>query len=158
MTEDKFVLTMEICSNCKEHQWCTRHNETTYSVLAQDISNTLKNKHSSIDVQINPVSGNRMGSFEIACNGTLLFSKLNLGYFPHVTGVVSRISEFIDDVKNGNDLTKYQDTKSNPTRNSAISFTKSGKSSLNSKPNHRNEKALEDNIIEGSNNKKNKEN
>lgn len=98
-----------------------------------------------------------MGSFEIACNGTLLFSKLNLGYFPHVTGVVSRISTFIDDVKNGNDLTKYYETKPNPARDSAISFAKPGKPSPISKLNG-NEKTLDDNVNERSSNKKNKEN
>lgn len=40
----------------------------------------------------------------------MLFSKLSLGYFPHVTGVTNRIFAFIEDVKNGNDLSKYQQT------------------------------------------------
>ena len=48
-----------------------------------------------------------MGSFEVQCNGTLLFSKLNLGYFPHVPSAVARIFSFIHDSKNGNDLSKY---------------------------------------------------
>lgn len=48
-----------------------------------------------------------MGSFEITCNGTLLFSKLSLGYFPYVPSAVSRILSFIDDSKKGNDLKKY---------------------------------------------------
>ena len=68
-----------------------------------------------------------MGSFEIDCNGTLLFSKLNLGYFPHVPSVIVRLFGYIDDVKNGNDLTKYSENKASPIR--SHSAAKSGKSS-----------------------------
>lgn len=48
-----------------------------------------------------------MGSFEITCNGTVLFSKLSLGYFPHVPSATARIMSFIDDYKNGRDVSKY---------------------------------------------------
>jgi hypothetical protein len=48
-----------------------------------------------------------MGSFEITCNGILLFSKLSLGYFPHVPSATARILSFIDDFKNGGDIKKY---------------------------------------------------
>ena len=70
-----------------------------------------------------------MGSFEITCNSTLLFSKINLGYFPHVPSVITRIFGYIDDVKNGEDLTKYYENKASPIRSHSASFNKSGKNS-----------------------------
>jgi hypothetical protein len=48
-----------------------------------------------------------MGSFEVSCQGHLLFSKLALGYFPHVTAVTKRVVNFIEDYKKGGDLKKY---------------------------------------------------
>jgi hypothetical protein len=52
-----------------------------------------------------------MGSFEIYCNKTLLFSKLRLGYFPHVQSVTNRIMNFIDDYRNDRDTKKYTENK-----------------------------------------------
>ncbi len=49
-----------------------------------------------------------MGSFEVHCKGITLFSKLELGYFPHTVLLTNRIVNFIDDVKHDKDLTKYK--------------------------------------------------
>jgi len=48
-----------------------------------------------------------MGSFEVSCKGITIFSKLELGYFPHTVLLTNRIIAFFDDVKKGNDLQKY---------------------------------------------------
>lgn len=50
MSKGKTKIEIEICSNCKSHQWCTRHNEATYSSLAMEIQKTLKSHDDSIDV------------------------------------------------------------------------------------------------------------
>lgn len=39
----------------------------------------------------------------------MLFSKLQLGYFPHVPSATARIFSFIDDLRKGNDLKKYSE-------------------------------------------------
>lgn len=49
-----------------------------------------------------------MGSFEVVCNGYLLFSKLALGYFPHTTLLTNRIVQFMDDANQGRDLHIYK--------------------------------------------------
>lgn len=67
-----------------------------------------------------------MGSFEIIANGVLLFSKLSLGYFPHVAGVTARVMQFVEDYRNGRDLTPYTDSKGSPVRGNSASFNKSG--------------------------------
>lgn len=38
-------ITIEICSNCKEHAWCTRHNEATYSSLADELLKSIKSHY-----------------------------------------------------------------------------------------------------------------
>lgn len=49
-----------------------------------------------------------MGSFEVQCQGITLFSKLELGYFPHVTLLTNRIVTFIEDAERGSDLSSYK--------------------------------------------------
>jgi hypothetical protein len=29
-----YVIQIDVCSNCSQHQWCTRHNEAAYLALA----------------------------------------------------------------------------------------------------------------------------
>jgi hypothetical protein len=49
-----------------------------------------------------------MGSFEVVCQGITLFSKLELGYFPHIPLLTSRIVTFIEDAQKGSDLSRYK--------------------------------------------------
>ena len=70
-----------------------------------------------------------MGSFEIECNGVLLFSKLSLGYFPHITGVTTRIMAFVDDYRNGRSLLAYTESTGSPVRINSSHHSRSGKSS-----------------------------
>lgn len=53
---------------------------------------------------------------------------MNLGYFPHVPSVLTRIFGFIEDTKKGNDLTKYSETNASPLRSNS-GYNKSGKAS-----------------------------
>lgn len=101
-------ITIEICSNCKEHAWCTRHNEATYLSLAEELAKAIRSQQSKANVSIIKVGGHKMGSFEVTCNGYALFSKLALGYFPHTTLLTNRIIQFIDDSDHGRDLHKYK--------------------------------------------------
>lgn len=65
-----------------------------------------------------------MGSFEISCQGHIIFSKLSLGYFPHVDAVCKRLINFVEDYRNGNDLSKYEPSQQSPVRcNSAFRRT-----------------------------------
>lgn len=95
-----------------------------------ELEKTIKSHDDSIEVEIFQVSGAKMGSFEITCNGTLLFSKLQLGYFPHVPSATTRILSFVDDFRKGNDLHKYSEGK-NVSPNKTIN-TGSGPFSPNS--------------------------
>jgi|JI10StandDraft_1071094.scaffolds.fasta_scaffold48284_6 selT/selW/selH-like putative selenoprotein len=72
-----------------------------------EIEKAIKSHDNSVDVEIYQVGGQKMGSFEISCNGHVLFSKLSLGYFPYVPSATTRIMSFIEDYRKGNDLKKY---------------------------------------------------
>ena len=50
-----------------------------------------------IVVRVNKVKGKKMGSFEISIGNYVLFSKLALGYFPHVTAASARVADFLKD-------------------------------------------------------------
>lgn len=43
-------IEIQICSNCKSHEWCTRHKEANYSSLAAEISKAIKDHNNDIDV------------------------------------------------------------------------------------------------------------
>ena len=136
MSEKKATVSIEICSNCKEHKWCTRHNEEVYSGLATELLKEIQSSDNSIDVRVKHVGGSKMGSFEVSCEGTLLFSKLNLGYFPHTTALTARINNYVKDFRNGNDLSKYQPGASSPIKNNS-QFTQTFKLDNKSSPTHR---------------------
>ena len=103
----KYRVSIEICSNCKEHAWCTRHNEATYSAIAEELAKELRGRREDIEVSISKVGGTKMGSFEVKCINTTLFSKLALGYFPHTVLLGNRVQQFIEDTENGKDTSQY---------------------------------------------------
>ncbi len=78
-----------------------------------------------------------MGSFEISCNGTVLFSKLSLGYLPHVPSASSRILSFIDDYRNKRDLKKYAEGKTISPQKQGITFNKSPGKKLKYSPDYK---------------------
>ena len=72
-----------------------------------------------LTVLVSLVSGSKMGSFEVSIGNIVFFSKLALGYFPHVTLLTERIKEFYDDIDEGmlpEDVMKrnYSPIKQNP--------------------------------------------
>ena len=50
MSKSAIKVEIQICSNCKSHEWCTRHKEANYSSLATEISKAIKDHNSDIDV------------------------------------------------------------------------------------------------------------
>lgn len=73
-----------------------------------------------MEVEINHVGGSKIGSFEVFCKDINLFSKLSLGYFPHIKLLAERIENFMQDVEKGNDLTSYKECNSPVRRKSNI--------------------------------------
>lgn len=57
------VVHIDICSNCKQHAWCTRHNEATYATLAEELKKSIQSSIPDAEVRINLVGGQKMGSF-----------------------------------------------------------------------------------------------
>jgi selT/selW/selH-like putative selenoprotein len=89
-------ILIEICHNCKAHQWCTRHNEKAYENISVEVSKTIKDKIPNANIQVVKVEKDKIGSFEVFCNNYEIFSKRTLGYFPHAEAVTQRIIDYLD--------------------------------------------------------------
>ena len=101
-------IKIEVCSKCNQHPWCTRHDEATYLKLASELKSSLdKDVPGDVSIEVVFVSGSKMGSFEVTVDGTLLFSKLALGYFPHIPLLTERVVNYIEDKSKGADMSKY---------------------------------------------------
>jgi len=97
-----YTITIDICSNCQSHKWCTRHEEGTYLKLAAELRDSITSNVDDVEVEVNKVGdlgGDRLGSFEVRCQGVTLFSKLALRYFPHTALLTNRIVTFLSDLK-----------------------------------------------------------
>jgi len=46
------AIKIEICYNCKQHAWCTRHNEGTYDALSKELEKSIRNERPNIPVFI----------------------------------------------------------------------------------------------------------
>ena len=101
--EEDRIVTIAVCSKCDSHAWCTRHDEAAYLKLANELKTAIETAGRKWDliVRIQLVSGSKMGSFEVTFENHLFFSKLALGYFPHVTLLTERIVQYLDDVDEG---------------------------------------------------------
>jgi hypothetical protein len=59
------------------------------------LKRTILNQIPDVTVKIHLVGGHKMGSFEVYYKDINLFSKLSLGYFPHVGLLTTRIINFL---------------------------------------------------------------
>ena len=99
-----------------------------------EIVKQIREQDPSINVNISQVRGNKMGSFEITCQGHPIFSKLGLGYFPHVDAVCKRIIGFVEDYRNGKDLSKYEPGAQSPVRSNSAFRRTGGSESFKGSP------------------------
>lgn len=110
----KYLVEIEVCRNCKEHQWCTRHDEARYNrtyeeVVAAILSenpNTYVRKNAKVNVPV-------LGGFEVSCFGTLLYSKNKCGSFPSPSALAQLVKMFLVDKTSGNSVTQYDLNQSN---------------------------------------------
>lgn len=93
--ESKHKVEIEICSNCKSHSWCTRHDEKRYEGIFDEISKAVAARDPDIEVVKKLAGDKKMGAFEVTCNGKVLFSKLTFGYFPLTKSVTDTIVAFV---------------------------------------------------------------
>ena len=112
------VIKIEVCSNCNSHSWCTRHDEAAYLKLANELKDALASATSQWSTVVNVVlvSGSKMGSFEVSIGSNVLFSKLALGYFPHVTLLTERVVQYFQDVDGGMDPCDFQKKNYSPVK------------------------------------------
>lgn len=63
MLSKPFDIVIEICSNCKQHAWCTRHNESTYASLAQELKKCIQSQEPEANIQIKKAGNSKLGCF-----------------------------------------------------------------------------------------------
>ncbi|CAD8062475.1 unnamed protein product [Paramecium primaurelia] len=106
---DEMIVTIEYCTNCKEHQRSTRHNEEQYLSYALLIKQSILLNYPDIKVYLKPLVFDnektitslflqrRIGAFEIQfqSNGqqSQLFSKLQTKSWPNVSDILKAIHQ-----------------------------------------------------------------
>ncbi|CAD8156523.1 unnamed protein product [Paramecium octaurelia] len=106
---DEMVVTIEYCTNCKEHQRSTRHNEEQYLSYALLIKQSILLNYPDIKVYLKPLVFDndktitslflqrRIGAFEVQfqANGqqSQLFSKLQTKSWPNVNDILKAIHQ-----------------------------------------------------------------
>ena len=106
-SQKNLVIDVEICSGCKSHQWCTRHDEKKYEGIFEEVRKAILDKNPGVTVEKHLVGGSKIGAFEISSEGVLLYSKLSSGYFPFTAAVTDKASRFISDFRAGKDILVY---------------------------------------------------
>ncbi|EAR97007.1 selT/selW/selH selenoprotein domain protein (macronuclear) [Tetrahymena thermophila SB210] len=106
--DGKIVVDIEICQNCKDHQWCTRHDESKYKLMFEEISSAILAENPNVIItQNNFVKVPTLGAFEITCMNALLYSKNRSGCFPHATVISNLVKNFLYDKENGKPTNQY---------------------------------------------------
>ncbi len=44
----QYEITIEVCQNCHEHAWCTRHDEKKYNKTFDDIEKIISQEYRNI--------------------------------------------------------------------------------------------------------------
>lgn len=88
------IINIEVCGNCKQHQWCTRHQEEKYKKYYQRVKTAIKalELHAKYAVVKNRgVIVPAMGAFEVRVGDCLIFSKVLQGRWPDVARLAETI-------------------------------------------------------------------
>ena len=109
--EEKIVIMIEVCQNCKNHQWCTRHDESRYNSCFEMVKSAILAQNDVVVEKNLNIKAPRIGAFEITCNNIQIFSKKNSGLWPDADGISQRVSFFLEDFKQGKDCSRFASIK-----------------------------------------------
>lgn len=129
---DQLVFVVECCQNCKEHAWCTRHDEAKYieffkrqaAAIIDRIPNAIVMKNQipksylNFDLYNNLIQNDdetcpyfqqvpRIGAFEVSYKGMCVFSKMKGGYWPNCELVADKCAAVVQEEAHGRDCTMY---------------------------------------------------
>ena len=99
------VIDIEVCEKCKDHQWCTHHDEKKYIECFNQVKGFLSN-YTVVKNKGGKVTPRR-GAFEITYQDKLIFSKIQQGMFPAPNKVKEMVDFFMADLKEGKDVSQY---------------------------------------------------
>ncbi|EAS05376.3 hypothetical protein TTHERM_00697090 (macronuclear) [Tetrahymena thermophila SB210] len=114
--DGEFIVTIEYCTNCHEHQGTTRHDEKKYEYIAQNLKKEILRHYPVIKVYMKPLitenqdhsienlyARSRLGAMEVQIcsnkNGritkNILFSKLKTKTWPSTLSVLNEIRKYM---------------------------------------------------------------
>ena len=126
------IFIIEVCQNCAQHQWNTRHNEEKYNnyfkmmatAIVEKIPNAVVMRNQipkdfmNYDCYINLVPNEdpnipyfqqipRIGAFEVSHNGLVIFSKFMSHQWPNWTSVAEKCQLVFENLKLGRDTSQF---------------------------------------------------
>ena len=102
-------IIIEVCANCAGHKWCTRHDETKYNGMFEEVKKAIQEAiggEMQITKNLN-IKKPKIGAFEVTCNGIVIFSKIKSGLFPVPGSLAQRVKLFVTDYNSGKDVAAY---------------------------------------------------
>lgn len=135
--DQELTFVFEVCANCKNHGWNTRHDETKYLKFFSDVAKTIKAEIPDTTCMMNKVPKAwyekeiycqlipnndaklpnydilpRLGAFEVSTvidnTAILFFSKLKSQIWPSPSLVAKRVKACIDEWRKGAKVSQLQ--------------------------------------------------
>lgn len=129
---DQITICIEVCKDCEQHLWNTRHKKEKYEQYFSSMVEALTAELGPIDVMRNEIPSAwasleiykgrtepsrepgraalkpSIGAFEVRCESALIYSKHETRMWPNCKAVAERVKAYLDDKKNGGkDSGKY---------------------------------------------------
>jgi hypothetical protein len=121
-----YLVHIECCVNCREHAWCTRHQEEKYLHFCTErmhsippihiITISINLVHKAIEaycadlgvrVSVNSNCTPRMGALEVSVDKAVIFSKLHTGFWPNFRRVAAKVHNYLNAVQNNKDTSEF---------------------------------------------------
>jgi len=101
------VIHIEVCENCKIHEWCTHHDEKKYLTNFENVKSAILSAVPGCEVVKNVDIIPKIGAFEVNHGAQCLFSKMKSGLWPSPPAIAQRVKSYFDDLDAGKDVSGY---------------------------------------------------
>ncbi|KRX04527.1 hypothetical protein PPERSA_04342 [Pseudocohnilembus persalinus] len=108
--EEQISISIEYCSNCQEHQNQHQQKDYFFEKLYNECYRTITKICQNAQISGIPIVNqkNKIGAFEVRNGNNLIWSSLLFQSYPDPEKLAYRIILYYNDLKNNQDVTKYQ--------------------------------------------------